>query len=53
VKKPKKFDVGKLVREIARDRIGQPPKGRTVPDKRKRKLERIREKEQRDEQPES
>ena len=31
MKKQKKLDVGKLVREIARERIGQPPTEKTVP----------------------
>jgi hypothetical protein len=44
-----KIDVGRLVREIARDRIGQPKTEQTVPDKRKKKLDKIREREAREE----
>jgi hypothetical protein len=50
MKKSGKIDVGRLVREIARERMGQPPTEQTVPHKRKQKLDKIREKEARDEQ---
>lgn len=45
-----KIDVGRLVREIARDRIGQPKTEQVLPHKRKKKLEEIREREAREEQ---
>jgi hypothetical protein len=50
-KKTKKgrIDVGKLVRGIARERIGQPKHEQTVPDTRKKKLDEIREREDREE----
>ena len=44
-----KIDVGKLVRGIARERIGQPKREQTVPDKRKKTLDEIREREAREE----
>ena len=44
-----KIDVGKLVRGIARERIGQPKSEQTVPDKRRKKLDEIREREDREE----
>ena len=50
MKKSGKIDVGRLVREIARERMGQPPTEQTVPHKRKQKLDKIREKEAREEQ---
>ena len=49
-KKSGKIDVGRLVREIARERMGQPKTEQVVPHKRKKKLEEIREKEAREEQ---
>jgi hypothetical protein len=45
-----KIDVGKLVRGIARERIGAPGKEKVVPDRRKKKLDEIREREDREEQ---
>jgi hypothetical protein len=50
MKKSGKIDVGRLVREIARDRIGQPKTEQTVPNKRKKKLDKIREREAQEEQ---
>jgi hypothetical protein len=35
-KKPKKFRADKLVREMARERIGAPPASRVVPDRKKK-----------------
>lgn len=49
-KKSGKIDVGRLVREIARERIGAPPVEKTVPNKRKKKLDEIRDREAREEQ---
>jgi len=49
VKKRKKFDVGAAVRGIARERIGQPKSSQVVPDKRKKRLEEIKEREAREE----
>ena len=37
-----KIDVGKLVRGIARERVGQPKKSQVVPDKRRKRLEEIK-----------
>jgi hypothetical protein len=45
-----RIDVGKLARGIARERIGQPGKEKVVPDRRKRKLDEVREREDREEQ---
>ena len=45
-----KFDVGAAVRGIARERIGQPKGSQVVPDKRKKRLEDIKEREAREEQ---
>jgi len=50
VKKRKKLDVGALVRGAARKHIGQPPSSQVVPDKRKRRLDEIKEREAREEQ---
>jgi hypothetical protein len=36
-KKPKKFRADKLVREMARERIGAPPASRVVPDGKKKR----------------
>ena len=47
-KKSGKIDVARLVREIARERIGAPPTEKTVPNKRRKKLDEIREKEARE-----
>lgn len=44
-----KIDVGKLVRGIARERIGQPKKSQVVPDTRKKRLEEIQERESKEE----
>ena len=49
-KKSGKIDVGKLVREIARERIGAPGTEKVVPNKRRKKLDEIREREAREEQ---
>jgi len=49
-KKPKKLDVGALARGAARKHIGQPPATKSVPHKRKQKLDEIREREAREEQ---
>jgi hypothetical protein len=46
-KKPK-LDVGAIVRGAARKHIGQPPATKTVPHKRKQKLDEIREREARE-----
>jgi hypothetical protein len=45
-----KIDVGKLVRGIARERIGLPGKEKIVPDRRRKKLDEIRDREDREEQ---
>ena len=50
MKKSGKLDKVKLVREIARERIGAPGTEKVVPNKRKRKLDEIREREAREEQ---
>ena len=50
MKKSGKLDKVKLVREIARERIGAPGAEKVVPNKRKRKLDEIREREAREEQ---
>jgi hypothetical protein len=44
-----KLDVGALVRGMARDRIGPPGTEKVVPNKRKKRLEEIREREAREE----
>jgi hypothetical protein len=36
-KKQKKFRVDKMVREMARERIGAPPASRVVPDRKKKR----------------
>lgn len=46
--KKRKLDVPALVRGIARERIGQPGSEKVVPDKRRKKLEKIRERESRE-----
>jgi hypothetical protein len=50
MRKQKKFDKVKVVRQIARERIGAPGTEKVVPDKRKKKLDEIREREAREEQ---
>jgi hypothetical protein len=45
-----RIDVGKLVRGIARERIGQPKSEQTVPDKRRKRLEEIEKREERNDQ---
>ena len=47
-RKQKKLDVGAIVRGAARKHIGQPPNSKVVPDKRKQKLDEIREREARE-----
>jgi len=49
-KKGKKIDVGKIVRGIARERVGQPKAGKVVPDKRRKKLDKIRQQELREDE---
>jgi hypothetical protein len=44
-----KIDVGKLIRSIARERIGSPGKEKVVPDRRRKKLDEIREREDQEE----
>jgi hypothetical protein len=39
-KKPKKFRAVKVVKELARERIGVPPPARVVPDRKLRKTEK-------------
>jgi hypothetical protein len=36
-KKPKKFRADQIVREMARERIGEPPASRVVPDRKKKR----------------
>ena len=48
-KKPKKLDIGKIARGMARERVGQPKSEQVVPDKRQKKLEEIRDREAREE----
>lgn len=43
-----KIDIGKLVRGIARERMGQPKHEQTVPDKRQKKLDKLKEREARE-----
>lgn len=45
IKKNKKIDVGAMARRAARKAIGQPPNNKVVPDKHKTKLDKIRERE--------
>lgn len=47
-RKPGKIDVGAIARGIARERVGQPKGERVVPDKRRKKLEKIRDREARE-----
>jgi hypothetical protein len=47
--KKKGIDIPSLVRGIARERIGQPGKEKVVPDRRSKKLDEIREREDREE----
>ena len=35
-RRKKRLDAGKEARRVARDRIGQPPAGHTIPDKRRK-----------------
>lgn len=44
-----KVNVSAIAREVARERIGQPKSGKLIPDKRKKKLEKINSKELRSE----
>lgn len=48
--KPKKgkIDLGKLVRRIARERIGQPGTEKVVPDQRRKKLDKSRKNDEED-----
>jgi len=41
-KKTKRFQAVKVVKEMARERIGAPPVARVVPDKKKRKIEKYK-----------
>lgn len=49
-KRKGKLDVGALVRGRAREVIGAPPAEKIVPNKRKKRLDEIREREAREEQ---
>ncbi len=49
-KQPKKIDVGALVRGLARERVGQPKGEQVVPNRRKERLDEIREREAQEEQ---